>query len=219
MNEVSAAHKTLPLPSFVEVTNLQNGRTLLIRLNDRGPFVDGRIVDLSRRAAELLDIHTKGVERVRVRRVYPAGRPEVAALPPPVRIASDLPAGETPQAQPSGRIEQASLPPPSARQAPSTSAAKPAPTPPVELGTVYVQVAAVSDLARAEALIEQVGRYGSTTIERIAGAGGPLFRVRIGPFATKSEAEPILLEVQQVGYPDARIFTASLGPSQSSPIG
>src|SRR5579863_10060075 len=67
MNELSAAHKTLPLPSVVEVTNLQNGRSIRLRVNDRGPFVDGRIIDLSRRAAQLLGYETTGTARVRVR--------------------------------------------------------------------------------------------------------------------------------------------------------
>ncbi|MBV9825226.1 MAG: septal ring lytic transglycosylase RlpA family protein [Alphaproteobacteria bacterium] len=67
MNEVSAAHKTLPLPSVVEVTNLQNGRSLQMRVNDRGPFVDGRIIDLSRRAAQLLGYEGAGTTQVRVR--------------------------------------------------------------------------------------------------------------------------------------------------------
>ncbi len=67
MNELSAAHKTLPLPSVVQVTNLQNGRSLRLRVNDRGPFVDGRIIDLSRRAAQLLGFETTGTATVRVR--------------------------------------------------------------------------------------------------------------------------------------------------------
>src|SRR5437016_2373438 len=67
MNQLSAAHKTLPLPSVVQVTNLQNGRSLRLRVNDRGPFVDGRIIDLSRRAAQLLGFETIGTAPVRVR--------------------------------------------------------------------------------------------------------------------------------------------------------
>lgn len=68
----SAAHKTLPLPSIVEVKNLDNGRKMRVRVNDRGPFVDGRIIDLSRAAAEELGFAEKGVARVRVRYVGPA---------------------------------------------------------------------------------------------------------------------------------------------------
>ena len=64
--KVSAAHKTLPLPSFVRVTNLENNLVLEIRINDRGPFVRGRIIDLSKKAAEKLDILNKGTAKVRV---------------------------------------------------------------------------------------------------------------------------------------------------------
>jgi rare lipoprotein A len=65
--EISAAHKTLPLPSLVEVVNLENGRRLTVRVNDRGPFAHGRIIDLSEAAAEQLGFKTQGVARVRVR--------------------------------------------------------------------------------------------------------------------------------------------------------
>jgi len=64
--EVSAAHKTLPMPSVVRVTNLVNGRALVVRINDRGPFKPGRIIDLSRRAAQLLGIEQTGTAQVRV---------------------------------------------------------------------------------------------------------------------------------------------------------
>lgn len=66
MNKVSAAHRTLPLPSVVRVTNLENGRSLVIRINDRGPFARGRVIDLSKRAAELLGFADKGTAMVRV---------------------------------------------------------------------------------------------------------------------------------------------------------
>jgi rare lipoprotein A len=71
MDIASGAHKTLPLPSLAEVTNLENGRTIRVRLNDRGPFVQGRIIDLSRQAAKDLGFYDKGVARVRVRYIGP----------------------------------------------------------------------------------------------------------------------------------------------------
>jgi rare lipoprotein A len=74
MNGLSAAHKTLPLPALVEVTNLSNGRSTVVRVNDRGPFVDNRIIDLSRGAAEQIGLLAQGVGRVRVRYVGPAPR-------------------------------------------------------------------------------------------------------------------------------------------------
>lgn len=67
MNAVSAAHKTLPLPSVVRVTNLENGRSIVVRVNDRGPFARGRVIDLSKRAAELLGFADKGTAMVHVR--------------------------------------------------------------------------------------------------------------------------------------------------------
>lgn len=73
MNDLTAAHRTLPLPSWVEVTNLANGRTLVVRVNDRGPFhdPDRRIIDLSRAAAVRLGIDRTGTAPVRVRAVEP----------------------------------------------------------------------------------------------------------------------------------------------------
>src|SRR6266404_7007213 len=67
MNQLSAAHKTLPLPSVVEVTNLQNGRAVRLRVNDRGPFVGDRLIDVSRRAAQLLGFEQTGTIPARVR--------------------------------------------------------------------------------------------------------------------------------------------------------
>jgi len=68
---ITAAHRTLPLPTYVEVTALDTGRTVLVRINDRGPFASGRIIDLSQGAASLLGIRRQGVAAVRVRRVDP----------------------------------------------------------------------------------------------------------------------------------------------------
>jgi rare lipoprotein A len=69
---LSAAHPTLPLPSYVHVTNLANGRTLLLRVNDRGPYVNDRVIDLSRAAARYLGFEARGLARVRVRYAGPA---------------------------------------------------------------------------------------------------------------------------------------------------
>jgi rare lipoprotein A len=74
---LTAAHPTLPMPVLVRVTNLENGRSLIVRVNDRGPFVNGREIDLSRRAAELLGYDRKGTARVRVQYVGRAPLPGV----------------------------------------------------------------------------------------------------------------------------------------------
>ncbi|WP_180901884.1 septal ring lytic transglycosylase RlpA family protein [Martelella soudanensis] len=74
MYHLSAAHKTLPLPSYVRVTNLDNDSSVIVRVNDRGPFVSGRIIDLSKKAAEMLKMTGAGVANVRVDYVGPASR-------------------------------------------------------------------------------------------------------------------------------------------------
>ena len=66
MRSITAAHPTLPLPSYVRVTNLANGKSLIVRVNDRGPFHANRVIDLSSRAAEMLDVRRRGTARVRV---------------------------------------------------------------------------------------------------------------------------------------------------------
>jgi rare lipoprotein A len=83
-DQMAAAHKTLPLPCIVEVTNLDNGKTVRVRVNDRGPFVDNRIIDLSRAAAKELGVYNTGTARVRVTFLGPA-EPAVAGTPPPAR--------------------------------------------------------------------------------------------------------------------------------------
>ncbi len=178
---ISAAHKTLPLPCYVEVSNLDNGRTLVVRVNDRGPFVDGRIIDLSRKSAQLLGVDRPGTARVRVRRVYP-DRTVIAALAPP----------------------PAPPPPPVTAEPPPVPVVLPASPP----GTVFVQVAAVSDQGRAEWLIGYLQQFAPAATTR---APSGLWRVRLGPFATRDAATPILAQVQAAGYTDARTIVAVPG--------
>ena len=81
MYAMTAAHKTLPLPTRVRVTNLENGRSAELRVNDRGPFVKGRVIDLSYTAARELGVLRPGTARVRIQALEPGGTPEPAAAP------------------------------------------------------------------------------------------------------------------------------------------
>jgi rare lipoprotein A len=81
MHGMTGAHPTLPLPTWVRVTNLENGRSVVVRLNDRGPFARGRIIDLSRAAAEQLDMIRTGTARVEVRSLAAGGAAPAAAVP------------------------------------------------------------------------------------------------------------------------------------------
>lgn len=204
MDQIGAAHKTLPLPSFVEVTNLENGRVLTVRLNDRGPFVEGRIIDLSRRAAQLLGMQEKGTAKVRVRRVYPLDRPEVALLPPPkARPSGDLPSGAVPPPVPQGTVLASALPPPGA--VPGAALPPPASVAAAaSLGSGYfVQVAAFADAGRAAAVAADVGQYGPAVRE--TAAASQLTRVKLGPYLTREAAQIALDRIRSAGYPDARI--------------
>ena len=176
---ISAAHKTLPLPCYVEVSNLDNGRALIIRINDRGPFVDGRIIDLSRRSAQLLGVDHPGTARVRVKRVYPDAAVIAALTPPPMPVSPVA----------------ATLPVPVVLAA-------------ALAGTVFVQVAAVSDQGRAEWLRGYLQPYGATIVER---SPSGLWRVRLGPYPTRDAATSILAQVQGAGYTDARMVVAVPG--------
>ena len=80
MHDLTAAHPTLPLGSYVRVTNLHNGRAVVVRVNDRGPIVQGRIIDLSYGAAQALQFQEQGLQRVRLDVVKRGNRPHVALL-------------------------------------------------------------------------------------------------------------------------------------------
>jgi len=115
MNALTAAHRTLPLPSYVRVTNLENGRSLIVRVNDRGPYAKGRIVDLSRRSAQLLGLHKNGTAKVRLQiladksralKVRLQGQQELARLGSPITV----------DRLPKPAVNQVSLPPPGTRK-------------------------------------------------------------------------------------------------------
>lgn len=130
-NELTAAHQTLPMPSLVRVTNLENGRSIVVRINDRGPFVSGRIIDMSRRAAQLLGYDQKGTAKVRVEVLADESRAiAAAAMNAGTQVAGSPDGGPVPQAapRPSVTVEATPLAPPSGAKAPSK-----APTPPPQV--------------------------------------------------------------------------------------
>lgn len=134
MNSLTAAHQTLPMPSLVRVTNLENGRSLVLRVNDRGPFVRGRIIDVSRRSAQLLGFEGQGTARVRVEMLPDESRnlkiallkgtpgavqgTEVAAIPRET-VASDALPPLPGARQTAPAVASSALPPPSATLPPA----------------------------------------------------------------------------------------------------
>ena len=154
-NDLTAAHRTLPMPCFVRVTNLDNGRSIVLRVNDRGPYARGRIIDVSRRGAQLLGYEAIGTARVRVQILANESRDLAAAMRSGqvVTAAAPVPAEPPPMAAPRETVASAPLapppqaPPPPAPPAQSTVQAQPvapaATQPPVE--TAPVAVAALPD--------------------------------------------------------------------------
>jgi len=221
---ISAAHKTLPLPSYVEVTALDTGRTILVRVNDRGPMANDRLIDLSRGAAEQLGLKP-GVAGVRVRRTSPpaaeraqlrAGKAVPARIPTPdsllAILRSKLTGKPSPAAIAAGVAKQATsaAPPPRTKpgddrfivegpggKAPPTASAPPKPAPAATSGSYAVQVATFSTEARANATAKVVG--GSV------GKAGNLWRVRMGPFASEADAKAALGKAHAKGFRDAVI--------------
>jgi rare lipoprotein A len=217
-DQLTAAHKTLPMPVNVRVTNLDNGKSLVVRVNDRGPYARGRIIDLSKRAAELLDVVQTGTARVRVTYL---GRADINGAPPeetPPEIASALPAA------PSGKVDVAALnvvpgatvAPPARTQALPTVAPIPAqmfadnqptgqvtrvPVPPVT--RLYVQLGAFSKLDNAKALLSKVG--GDLRISTLQRGGQTLYRVRSAPLASVADADAALARITGAGANDAHI--------------
>lgn len=145
MNALTAAHRTLPMPSMVQVTNLENGRQIKLRVNDRGPFANNRIIDLSRRGAQLLGFERQGTARVRVEilddesrqlaMLYGAKQPEAQ-----VTGAAGMGDAASPEvtAAPAGTLAMETLPPPpgAASSAPPQPIATSASVEPVVGGTV-----------------------------------------------------------------------------------
>jgi rare lipoprotein A len=213
MEALTAAHRTLPMPTVVRVTNLDNGRSLRLRVNDRGPYARGRILDVSRRAASLLGFNDKGTARVRVQF---EGRAEVGAAPPQSdgEIVASRPSDL--KAAPLATISSTELAPiPGASVAPPRQAAAP------------VQVAQAAATTQADSSIEpdgvvttvpvptstrlwvQVGAFlARGNADRLAQTvigGKPLYRVRFGPFATVDEADSMLDKVITKGQNGAQI--------------
>ncbi len=200
---VTAAHRTLPLPSYVEVTRLDTGRTILVRINDRGPADSNRLIDLSAGAAEQLGITDVGMVQVRVRRTNPVDSERMA-----LRQSRAVPARlDTPDSlleilrERAGRLPRpAAYRPPLAPPAASAPAA--APTPAIAAasssdGRFVVQVGAYSNRARAE---EVARRTGASVVQ-----AGSVYRVRYAPVATEAEARAAIARAQAAGQPGAVI--------------
>jgi rare lipoprotein A len=232
MNALSAAHRTLPMPSFVRVTNLENGRSVILRVNDRGPFARGRIIDVSRRGAQLLGFEGKGTARVNVSILAEESRAIASQLQKGAVQVASTESPLTVNNLPMPTVDRESLPPPpgakSAAERPTQRlpTAQPAAprddapiekqdlanpvvetvaTLPVSPTQIFVQAGAYSVYDNANRAAARLADIGSVDIASALVNNRDVYRVRVGPFTDVEKADATLEQVIQAGYNDARI--------------
>ncbi len=181
MYEMTAAHKTLPLPTYVRVRNLSNGRSIVVRVNDRGPFVHNRIIDLSYAAALRLDMVKDGTSLV-----------EVTA------ITFDEPSGDRPVREVTAGPSTAS---------PSASgpvAEQPEPVRNVHGERLFVQVGAFGERANAERRLSLLSGSGISNafVHEDRSSTSTIFRVRIGPVTEVTQYDMLVDQLENIGIHD-----------------
>ena len=230
MNSLTGASPTLPMPSIVEVTNLDNGRSIQLRINDRGPFARNRILDISRRGAQLLGFKAAGTAHVRVRLLrqetlqaqllaqrnggtdieapmqLAAAQPVAAVsaqpLTPPPTAAGTPAAGADLTPAPRGATSRLSLIPQAEAATPKASSAT---TAAATGSKMYIQAGAFSRVENAERLKTQLAHFGTVNVDAVKVNGASVYRVRIGPIATTQEADRTLSKVIDSGVTQARL--------------
>jgi rare lipoprotein A len=219
-NELTAAHKTLPLPTLARVTNLDNGRSIVVRINDRGPFSGARLIDVSQRAAQLLGFETQGTAKVRVQVLADESKAIADAMrhygTGAVVAAGTAPVAEQPVQTAS--VSQASIEPVQTetlepvRTTPETHrellATKPVPEvvqlPITGHNRLFVQAGAFTVPENATRLQQNLARFGTTSVSTIVINGKTFYRVRLGPVADVAHADALLSKLKQAGTTEAR---------------
>jgi peptidoglycan lytic transglycosylase len=174
MYAMTAAHPTLALPSYARVTNVANGRSVIVRVNDRGPFLHNRIIDLSYAAAHKLGIALKGSGEVEVQSILPAASTIASATPPlpPVVVAA-------------ATIADAS-------SSPDTSTAAASPPVAAALGGFAVQLGAFANFANAQNFLAHVqNQLAAAQVEAKVRQAGALYRVYVGPYPDRDTARRV----------------------------
>ena len=204
MNLLTAAHPTLPMPVMVQVTNLENGRSMKLRVNDRGPFKKNREIDLSRRAAETLGFKDKGTARVRVKYLHRAPlynqRGQLISGNESDSFVFDKPYTPTRDryvsAAPIAQVETKSL---DGQNLPSKQSILPK-------QKYYVQLGVFSRKESAEALRQKLGQIGQVEVSELTSGDRQLFRVRVGPVNSRVDANILVDDVLDNGHQDAFIL-------------
>lgn len=186
---MTAAHPTLPLPSLVQVINTENNREVVLRVNDRGPFIEGRMIDVSRRAAEMLGFEEAGQAKVRVRYLGPA---PVAGAPYKSPV----------QTSPAAPARKAAPIPVALEDVPARLNRAPAPGEPGH----FIQLGSFADIANAQRLAVSLDATMPVDIRQARVNGADYFRVWVGPFASRTRAETVRTELSSRGIADGIVL-------------
>jgi rare lipoprotein A len=234
MFAMTAAHKTLPLPCYARVTNLANGRHVVVRINDRGPFVANRIIDLSYSAAARLDMIRNGTAFVQVEVLTAAAPSVTASMPvstlavqsasvgvstvPPISTSPPIsPAPEPAPAMPANSANSATAnnatnatnasTAPSGSTAPNAAPyAVPVAAPAAPSGGFYIQVGAYASADNAVSALRKLRGAGFENAFTLGpDAHQPLQRVRIGPVASVQQFDALIERLSALGFRDARL--------------
>jgi rare lipoprotein A len=211
---VSAAHPTLPLPSLVRVVNLANHRELVVRVNDRGPFVDDRLIDLSQEAARQLGFERQGLAQVRVQFVRLADAEGKPPAPTVRRAPVPLPARPV---EPAPELV-AAAPPRLIATTPAPKLAGTVPTPlvgataPAQCEGRFIQVGAYSEPVRARRVMAELHELQAVPVTLAVPAKDHLARVRLGPIADPGAVGAALDRIKRFGFSEAFI----VGPENDS---
>jgi len=219
-NELTAAHKTLPLPTLARVTNLDNGRSIVVRINDRGPFSGARLIDVSERAAQLLGFEAQGTAKVRVqvladesKAIADAMRHYGSSTPTQVASAAPMPEQETVSSGGTSSIvavEQKTLEPVQTTPAVHQQLLETKPVQevvqvPVTGGNqLYVQAGAFTVLENATKLQQKLSSLGHTIMVKAIVNGRQFYRVRVGPVPDVAHADELLERVKGAGIANPR---------------
>ncbi|MGI9263673.1 MAG: septal ring lytic transglycosylase RlpA family protein [Gammaproteobacteria bacterium] len=182
MYAMTAAHKTLPLPTYARVTNLKNGRSVVVKINDRGPFIDNRIVDLSYSAAKRLDMITQGTAFVELETIDPGERAtpvRASSKPAPTRPASPPPVAQAPRVTLAGGTRSRD--------------------------DMYVQAGAFGQSDNADALADKIRNNGidGVVVQKDVSGGRTLYRVRVGPVTGVDHYDWMVARMTELGIKDA----------------
>lgn len=222
-NALTAAHRTLPMPSMVRVTNLENGRSIKVRINDRGPFKNARIIDLSRRAADLLGFRNRGTAKVRVDILETESRQfSAAALSSEAAKTAPKPAPRVPvfveslQSTPTangvtpttGQTAAALPRKPSGISLREIVVPRPdglVTTMPVRPSKIFVQAGSFNRLTNAHKLRTRLLRIGRAQIAQAVIDRRRFYRVRFGPMKSVEDADKLLAVLIDKGHTGARV--------------